>query len=41
MINGYDRYLRQCKAGDSGVLHDVPSHYARDDGSDTFADDPL
>ena len=41
VVNGYDRYLRQRKAAESGVLHDASGSYQADDGTDPFADEPL
>ncbi len=36
LINGYGRYLRNRKANETGVLHDLPST-----GEQTVEDDPF
>lgn len=41
VINGYGRYLRQRKAGESGVLHEASVNYHTDQDADPFADQPL
>jgi four helix bundle protein len=41
VINGYGRYLRQRKAGDTMILHDGFADYRADDETDPFADLPL
>ena len=41
VINGYGRYLRQRKAGESVVLHEPSASYGTTDDSDPFADESL
>jgi four helix bundle protein len=41
VINGYGRYLRQRKAGESGALHEDVASYRAGGEPDPFAEEPL